>query len=156
MPNIALVPNQNPRIADLEGVISGYYDMQAKLRTHVGTEPLEDGSSINDHAVANSIGLTLTGIVSEQNRTAAAAYERIEALYNHPNPITVITPWHTFEEMIIEQVDITQRGEGFQFVLKLLRVIRVGVTAVGDNVSGPAQGRGAAVNRGRVISPPES
>ena len=157
MPNVALVPALSTRITDLDDVVSTFLDLNIKLRTHVGTEPVEDGSSVNDHAVANSIGIVLSGTVSDQttegSAAAAAAFERMHRLHENPTPLTVITPWFVFDEVLIEEIDTRQRGAGMDFTAKLIRLNRVGVDSAGTNTSGPADGRSPTVNRGRVISP---
>ena len=159
MPNVALIPEQNVRIDGIDEVISGFLDLNVKLRTHIGDEPLEDGSNINDHAVAQDTILVLQGVVSDLSdkgaSAASTAYQRIESLYQELTPLTVITPWSIFEEMLIDRLDSQQQGRGMIFTLEMKKIIRVGVESVGSpgQVSGPGQGRSPPVNRGRIISP---
>ena len=159
MPNIALIPEQTVRIADFDEVISGFLDLNVKLRTHIGDEPLEDGSNINDHAVTKDTIIVLEGVVSDLSNlgksAASTAFKRFNDLYQKVTPLTVVTPWATFEEMLIDTLDATKQGQGMFFHVELKKIIRVGVESAGSagQTSGPANDRAPAINRGRVISP---
>ena len=159
MPNVALIPEQNASIDGLDEVVSGFLNMTVKLRTHIGDEPLEDGSNINDHAITQNTILILQGVVSDLSdkgtSAASTAFQRFQDLYSKVSILTVVTPWAVFEEMLIDRLDSHQQGRGMLFTLELRKIIRVGVESTGSAqaTNGPARGRAPPVNRGRIISP---
>ena len=161
MPNIALIPEQNTEIDELAAYISGVIDTEYKLDNHVGDEPLEDGANINDHAASTSERIVVNGFVSDltDERLAAPAncFAKIQQLRRDLQPLTVVTPWVTYDEMIIRSARVREKGLAMTFRLELTKLIRRSIeqNAISNETSsGPAQGRSSTVDRGRVISPP--
>lgn len=159
MPNIPLFPRQNVRIAELANDVPGFYETALSFEAHVGTEPLEDGSNVNDHAVANRFTLSLRGVLSDlstQTTPVKDAIARIDELFRNATPVTVTTPLQDFPEMIIARFHARQQGRGVEFDMTLIKVIRVGVTMASvstPTTGGPAENRKSAAERGRVNSP---
>ena len=156
MVNVALIPNSATEIAVLDAFVDGYPEATHKLEIVTGGEPLEDGRSVTDHAVARQERLELMGWVSDINMGAdrpAAAWARLRELHSAETIFSVVTEWGTYPEMIIIRAEAEQRTRGMQFKLELEQIIRVGIR---DNdlpesqLSGPAEGRSGEQRRGRT------
>ncbi len=160
MPNIALIPGAGTVISVFADVVDGWPELTHKLETTTGGEPVEDGRKVTDHAVARQAKLVLTGWVSDFNGgdRPAQAWEAIRRRHKGVKPVAVVTEWGFYPEMLIVRAEAPQTGRGMRFTLELEEVIRVGVIDTdlpGQNGSGPAQGRSAEVERGRVaLGPP--
>ena len=154
MPNVALIPRAETRIAPLVAVVDGFPDLTHKLETTTGGEPLEDGRAVTDHAVARQSRLVLTGMVGDLNGgdRPREAWETIRRLHKEVAVFTVITEWGTYQEMIIRRAEAPQRARGMRFTLELEQIIRVGVPAsdlpesavVGERAGSSLSGAGQA------------
>lgn len=160
MPNVVLMPEKSTRVPALDDYISGWMSTSYKLRSHIGSEPLEDGSSVHDHAVASSTGLVLRGFVSDLSQLGpsapAAAWQKLEEYHRDSTALQVITPWASYAEMIIQRCEARERGFSMDFALELMKIIRVSVeqgAVSSETSSGPAIGRSSEVQRGRVLPP---
>ena len=143
----------------LTAVVDGYPEGTHKLETVTGGEPLEDGRSVTDHAVARQDRLVLTGWVSDFNggERPREAWETIRRLHRAVTPLNVVTEWGRYSEMIIRRAEAPQTTRGMRFTLELEQIIRVGVTdqeLPEEEVEGPADGRSGEQERGRVALPP--
>ena len=129
MANVALIPELNVRIPALQAVVDGYPESRLNLSTRIGGEPLESGARIVDHAVADPVGIRLTGWVSGMSGAAgaspASAMRQIEQLQESVTPLRVVTPHRTYDEMLIERFRTEQRGRGLRFTMDLREVDRV-------------------------------
>ena len=156
MPNAALIPERATSIPALTAVVDGYPDTVHRLNTAIGGAPLEDGAEITDHAVARQAELILTGWVSglsdETGGKPARAWAAIEQLHEALSPVTVITEYRTFTEMILRRVEARQQGLGARFTIHAEQIIRVGagVGIAAGSVGGPAGERTEGLTKGRV------
>lgn len=158
MPNAALIPGSETRIAPLMAVVDGYPAESHRLQTTTGGEPLEDGRQATDHAIARQDRLELTGWVSDLNGgdRPRAAWDTIRRLHREVTPLRVVTEWGVYEEMLITRAEAPKRGRGMRFILELEEIIRVGLSVAflpANILSGPAQGRSGEIDRGRVALP---
>ena len=158
MPNVALIPSQSVRIPMLVGVVDGFPDVQHELTISTGNAPLESGAVITDHANPNPARLELTGWVSNLNTARGSghvldAFEALLKINEQAELLTVVTPWHTYFEMLALEIKPTQTGKGMRFSMKLEQVQRVTFAgALGFlRSSGPARERTPVVTRGTVI-----
>lgn len=170
MPNVALFPNRATRIAALEAVVDGFPQVRQSLRVATGGAPLETGARLTDHAVALPPTLELQGLVSNlkayvdtadadfslspPNR-GADAWRAFRRLANSVEPVEVVTPWESYPEMLIVDVNATDTGGGMRFTMRLESVLRVGIRAlpIAASATGPAAERQSAVNRGKLHAP---
>ena len=155
MPNIALIPGAATRIGALTAVVDGYPNETHKLETTTGGEPLEDGRSVTDHAVAREERLVLDGWVSDFNggNRPSEAWQTIRRLHKSVATLTVVTEYGTYPEMIIYRAETPKNSRGLRFTLELHEILRRGVTDAElppESLSGPAEGRSGEVERGRV------
>ena len=158
MPNVAIIPQANPRVPALSAVIDGWPHLKRRLETSTGGAPLEDGAEVTDHAVAREEILTLTGFVSNfrdnSGRRADEAYSTLRRLHRAVTPLIIICPWATYDQMLIHRVDDENLGLGSRFTIQFKEVLRVGLRPneiTNDKASGPAKRRSSQVERGRVI-----
>ena len=154
MPNIALIPGSTPQLP-LTAVVDGFPAEQHKVSVELGGEPVEDGVEATDHAVFSKEEVILTGWVSSWRggRTPARAWSTVRRLARTVTPITLITEWGTYPEMLIAEADAPKDARGMRFTVKLVWINRVGVMdseLPAGQVSGPASGRSGNVQRGRV------
>lgn len=163
MPNAALIPRRATKIEPLVAVVDGYPETRHTLRVETGEAPLEDGTVVQDHAVARSERLTLTGWVSDLSsadgtRRARDAWTAIRRLHREVETLEVITAFGSYPEMLITEASSEEVGGGMQFTLKLSEVIRVGRErhAVSGDATGPAVGRQSTSERGLVSASPET
>ena len=88
--------------------VSGWGDPRHDLSSHIGTERIEDGSTITDHVVAMPTKLSLIGYVSDMSLGPDApgeAWEKIRELVKKETILKVITEWGVYEEMVIKSAD---------------------------------------------------
>lgn len=158
MPNAALVPSLASEVPALRAVVDGYPETMHRLITRISRTPLETGAAVTDHAVAEPPNVVLTGLKSnltdEHDGGPARAWEAIQRLHEEVTPLTVITGWATYTEMLIARVTGNQLGKGLRFRMELQKILRSGVPAGGlamaDVIGGPGEERLSDVARGRV------
>ena len=136
--NIALLPLSRARIPALIGLVDGFPDQTHNLETGLGGAPLENGAFITDHAVARPEKLVMQGYTSNLSDALGAkptlAWQAIRRLQQDSTPISVITPWHVYTEMLIEKATATPAGLGQTFTLEMTEIIRV--NASNENPAG--------------------
>ncbi len=147
MPNAALIAGKQTVIQGLEGGYDAFSDTSHRLQTRTGTAPLESGAQITDHAVAQPIELTLSGVVSDltvngQGR-AREAWGTILKNWKEVETFSVVTPWVVYPQMIIQELTAPESGFGFNFTLKLVEIQLVGQ----DDVVPSFQALAPAINR---------
>ena len=143
MPNVALIPGSATEIAPLSAVVDGFPELTHKLETTTGGEALEDGTDVQDHAVARQERLVLQGWVSDFNGgdRPREAWETIRRLQKSETPFAVLTEWASYREMIIRRAEAPQTARGMRFTLELEEIKRVGLTTTdlpASEVSTPA------------------
>ena len=130
MPNAALIAGRQTVIEGLEGGYDAFSDTSHKLRTRTGSAPLERGTSVTDHAVAEPIEVTLSGVVSDLTMNgegrAREAWTTILKNWKEVNTFRVVTPFVVYPEMIIAEIDAPEAGFGFNFTLKMVEIQIVG------------------------------
>lgn len=157
--NISVFPALATNAPALAAVIDGYTNISHRLGSRVGSEPLEDGASISDHAVAAPKELSLEGEVSGLNvlgisAKAGAAWALLSQFNKESKLINILTPWGFYENMIIRSLNAKQVGSGMRFSMELREVKRVGLGGLltAERVTGPAEERTGEVKRGRVVA----
>ena len=159
MPNIAIFPERTVNIPALSLWVDGYPDYLHKLKGQLSSSPLETGAVVNDHATALPAEMELIGWVADDYHRgegwspARAAWRGLRRLNRESIAVSVVTPWDTFDEMIITELNAEQRGQGMRFDLRLSEVQRVGTALsalTNDTVTGPGTGRTSVVERGYV------
>ena len=155
MPNAALIPGTATRIPAISAEIDGIPDAVHVLGLAKSDEPLEDGSTVTDHAVTLPEGLRLTGWAGDvrSGSQAVSAWGAIRRLNRDQEPIEVLTEWGRYEEMLIVRVQGYQEGRGCRFEMELQQVLRVGNPSASlpfDILANTALGRSGLVARGRV------
>lgn len=162
MPNVVLIPEHSPNIERLAGFVDGYPRETHISQADLGTAPLENGASINDHVVRKPVELNMTAEVSDQTAGGRAhvvdAWREILRLHLARETVQVYTEWATYPEMIIKEARGDRVGAGMTIQMTLLEVIRVDIAGTEDallaaNVSGAASERTSTVQRGRVAVP---
>lgn len=158
MPNVAIHPSQVSTIEELRAVVDGFPEEIHRIRAETGDEPLETGAEVTDHAVAKPEQLELTGRVSDLTAQGAsrprACWDAIRELNRNATPVRAVTPWGVYEDMIILEVEAERQGRSMRFTMKLVQIIRVGLTdeEVGDEANGPAEDRTSEEKHGKVNS----
>ena len=109
--------------------MDGYPTGTHRLETITGREPLEDGTEVTDHAVAQSAQLTLEGWVSDFNggQRPRAAWDAIRELQKSKAAVTVITEIGLYHNMLIYRAETPQDIRGIRFSIELREIQRVGV-----------------------------
>ena len=104
-------------IAPLSAVVDGYPEETHKLETTTGGEPLEDGGTVTDHAVAKQDRLVLTGWVSDFNggNRPSDAWQTIRHLQKTETPFAVITELAVYREMIIKRAEVPKNSARYPF-----------------------------------------
>ena len=158
MPNRAYLSRAATTIAVLNAVVDGFPTTTHTLSLEKSDEPLEDGTSVTDHAVTLPEGLRLSGWVSdmESGSRPGSAWAAIRKLNQDKTPLTVTTEWGVYREMLLRKVDAFQEGRGCRFEMELSEIIRVGnpqSSLPAGTVSGPASERTGEITRGRVALP---
>ena len=157
MPNVVLVPNLSVQIPVLSGVVDGFPEVKHELTTATGNAPLESGAIITDHANPKPDILELEGFVSDLTAAGTGhvtdAFQVLRSMNKESTLLTVVTPWHTYTEMLAVEIKPWQTGKGMRFSMKLEEIQRVSVAgALGfRRQGGPARERTATVHRGTVI-----
>ena len=119
---------------------------------------METGAVVTDHAQAKPKEVNLVGWVSDLTTSGPAAgmeaMEAIKELVREATPVRVITGVGEYQEMLIKDMDATQRGHGLYFTMKLEEIQRVNIQAAENIVaaSGPAMLRTPEQKRGYIRS----
>ena len=158
MPNAALVPTAVTRIPSLFAVLDGFPETRHLLETAKADEPIEDGTSVTDHANVLPEVLRLTGWVSDFDggRRPRSAWAAIRRMNNAEEPISIVTEWGSYREMLLTRAEGSQAGRGCRVQLEFRKVTRVGnpqSSLPSGTTSGSAADRPGGVNRGRVSLP---
>ena len=126
------------------------------IRVGSNEEPLEDGTSLVDHATKGPERLNLSGAVGGAN--GSGALETLRSISRARDLVEVVTPVGVYENMLIVKVAAPRsisRNTGLRFDITLQEVLTFELEplAVGEETSvDPAVQRPAEVNRGRVES----
>jgi len=166
MPHVVLIPEIDTHIAVVADYIDTFTDTQHRLRSQLGSEPVESGVTVTDHVVAMPDRIELRGLVSDLTESGYArptrAWQRMQELHKESEPFSVSTPWGLYREMVIHSLDAVQAGGGMEFELKLQQIIRVSLSGEGvpegfvqrftlnDGLLNPAKDRSDTVHRGLV------
>ena len=149
--SIALVPEKATRVVGLEGSIDGFPAESYQAGTETGDSPLETGASVTDHAVAKPESVSLTGKVRGIQRSTSA-WADLRGLRDDIEPLQIVTPFATFEEMILKSVNANRIGDGLEFSLQFEQILRVGLAggSVTSPVGSQASGRTSLFKLGRI------
>ena len=138
--NVALLPLTRTRVPALLALVDGYPDRTHELETALGGSPLETGAWITDHAIARPEKLTLSGYTSNLSDSLGAkptlAWAAIRKLQQDVTPVTVITAWQVYPELLISKVSATPSGLGQSFTMELEEVLRVSVANESPIING--------------------
>ena len=172
-PNFALLPRITTTIPVLLGIVDGYPATSHELRVHKSDSPLETGASLTDHAVKAPDKLDLDGWVSDISLVVAGfnitpplgtqakpalAWQAIRRLMEEREPVSVITAWHFYQNMLLTQASAREdrsSGGALRFSLKLEEVLFVGVETAEltpEKVKDDAADRTSMVDRGEVMT----
>lgn len=154
MPNRALITTAAVQIEILTDVIDGFPSGSHRLRTNVGGEPLADGREVTDHAVAAPAELSLECWVSnfDGGQRPADAWQELQRLQKAAEPVSISTEWYFYREMLLISAE-APLARGLKGSLKFREIIRVGILDTdlrAGTTFGPAAGRSAELDRGRV------
>ncbi len=162
MPNVVLVPEHSPLIDRLDGFIDGYPNESHISQADLGSAPLENGASINDHVIRKPVELNLKAEVSDLTAGGRAhvvdTWREILRLHVERETVNVYTEWATYPEMVIKEARADRVGGGMTINMTLKEVIRVDIAGtesalLAANVSGAASNRTSAIQRGRIAVP---
>ena len=122
--NSALIFGANNVIVGLDQVVDGYTGVQHRLRTRIGNEPIQEGTSISDHAESEPDVVALIGWVSNFNgiNRPVEAFGHLRRIMKALTIVTVITEWHTYRSAIIIRADASTRGRGMRLELEIQEV----------------------------------
>ena len=148
---VALLPRAS--IPPLIGWIDGYLSEGHQLAVKPTEYPIEDGSSLIDHAVVQPAKLTLRGWTSNtasgdsgmpRHERAAAAKTEIEHLIRRRQPIDVVSLLGTYRNMLIVEMNAPvdrHTGRALDVTLTLQELLVAGGTPGASTVTGPAVDR---------------
>ena len=127
MPNRVVIISAAPLIAGLVLEVDGWPQRRHQIGVNVGTEPIEDGSEITDHAVRQPDVLRLTGIVGTLSgaQRPRTAWETIRRLADSNTVVEVVTEWASYPEALILSAIADTTGRDLTFQLTLREIIRV-------------------------------
>ena len=145
-PSPVIVAAAQVGIEPLLMLVDGWPQISAKLETRIGEDPIDTGSSITDHAVANPPVVSMVGVVSDLEGTdrVAEAWQTLYRLQQEVTVMRVITEWGIYEEMLVERAEGSQVGRGLQLELVMRQVLRVEAARVIQPVPVPTGGGAAA------------
>jgi hypothetical protein len=121
---------------ELDASVEELHQSRARVTKH----PVEEGADVGDHVVPEPDGLRITGLVSNhpidvfdfetgtQDGRAETAYGQLLYLMNEKQPITVVTTLNTYDDMIIESVEVPRNarlGNTVRFSATLTALRRV-------------------------------
>lgn len=137
-------------------MVDGYPRASHRLQVSISDSPLEDGTTISDHAVGRPERLILEGEVSTLQQGVqgpAAAWAVLRGMADGNTLLDVQTEWGLYSSMLLERCSGEYRGRGLSFTLELRQVQIVPLGAASAPVpvaDGPAANRTPTVARGRV------
>ena len=154
MPNIPLILAAATSFDSVIVVpVDNWPDHAHRLTASIGSEPLEDGRSVTDHAVGQPAEVSITGYVS--NLTGAQrsepAWAALRAMTDSATLVRLITEFGIYEEMIIESADGVPDGRGMRVDLRLRQILRVGTPSGFATFTLPR--RLGGVSGGSALSP---
>lgn len=118
---------------DLNFHVTGWGEPRHTLTSHIGTEPLEDGSLITDHVIAFPPKVSMKGYVSDVIEGGAAPEKTWDAIRDlHANEIlmNILTEWGFYKDMVIRMAETKQTGRGMEFMMEFQHVVRVGLDVI--------------------------
>lgn len=156
MPNeIAIVPRLQSEIPSLLAYVDGFTSERYTERVELSENPIETGAVVSDHAVVMPPSFELRGKVSDLtlngSRRAGDAWGALRRLANETEPVLLATPFYTYDEVLIKEVDAEVSGLSFDFTMKMQVVLRVGAEVLR---SGEVVDRQPTLNRGTVLAAP--
>lgn len=154
MPNTAIIRTAQTRIPDLESVIDGIPETTHVVELEKSDEPLEDGTSITDHAVTLPTRLKLVGWCSNMHGVhPSQTWQRLRQIAQAKVPVSVFTEQGVYHNMLFEKCEGFPEGRGLRIQMNLVEIIRVGDPQVElpvGSTSGPATERPGSLDRGRI------
>jgi len=133
----------------LDVVSSRTYRFQAQITEN----PIEDGSTVNDHVIIKPDVITAEGFVSSAPVTRASgttqpaavalkgnteqglgenrpqsAYDMMEDIFRGKKPVTILAEYSLYDDMLLESWETTRskdRGRGFFFTATFKKVVTV-------------------------------
>jgi hypothetical protein len=122
----------------LDAAVSVQHQSEVDVTDH----PVEDGSSISDHARTKPLTVTIEGIVSDTStrledergeKFSDQAYASLKNLRDTHKLIQIVTPRETYTDMILQSLSIpenAQTGEALRFtaIFKQIRIVKSKVT----------------------------
>ena len=126
MANTPIILSARTLVGDLEMFVDGFINPRHELPSAIGSEPLEDGSQVTDHVTNLPRQLTVTGIVSDfgGGDRPRLALEQLETIREAKEPVSVITEWMFYEEVLIRRVTAVPSGRGMRLSLELQEIVR--------------------------------
>lgn len=124
---IAAVPTLEDQRAIVLMVDDNFLGERHEAVTRIGTEPLEDGTEITDHAAAAPDRLTLRAVLSDFGgiQSAIEAWQQIKAIHRAGEAVRVISEIETYPEMLFGRVAAERRGRAFNLTLEMRALLRV-------------------------------
>lgn len=121
----------------------------------VTTNPIEDGSYVNDHVIKNPTNLSITGLVTEATlknsilsrglslenpllyeNNLQDVHDEIYRLYNAREPISIVTPFKTYDNMVMTDLSIPsdiRTSTVFTFTASFVEIVIVSSKIVAVN-----------------------
>lgn len=154
MPNSPVVISASSLVTGLVLEVDGWPNRRHQASVAVGTEPLEDGSEITDHAQRQPRTQRLTGIVGTLNgaQRPRTAWETVLRLMDTNTVVEVITEWERYDEALILSAIGDTTGRDLTFALTVQEIVRVGPPIEVPELSAAARrarARAAAARRHR-------
>ena len=153
MPNQAVVISAATLVTGLVLEVDGWPQRRHQIGVRIGTEPLEDGSQITDHATREPDVVRLTGIVGTLGgaQRPTTAWETLRRLAGPPPTVVeVITEWGNYPEALILAVAGDTTGRDLTFALTVQEIVRVAAPVQVPELSAAARAaaaRAAAAER---------
>ena len=167
---VGLFAQTRTEIDGLVGIVDVYTDENHKQTVTKTKYPVETGSSLTDNAVVDPKTLVLKGYVSDLNPLLGGlisipgpgrgqeAWQRIVALKDAREPITVVTALEVYANMLITSIEAPRTsgtGQGLQFTITMEEIlfansqtVDLPVSQLGDD----AATKGSVVENGQVQS----
>ena len=142
MPNAALFPSREYHIPVFMDVIDSLLTAEHNLQVSTGGQPVESGRMAIDHAVAEPDRIRLTGQLSDfygPNRIFEG-WDKMRRVMRDLEPVRLVTPVHTYEEMLIVGLNGPHTGLGIRFEIMLEEILIVDVEELPPVVLGRGSG----------------